>query len=86
MGWFVQKLLREKKTLAVSFNHTYRYIDDVLVIINNHNYTVKLEIKDTIESDKYASYLDILFDIDSSGRLTTVIYHLRLLVVRVSPS
>jgi hypothetical protein len=35
---FVPKLLRENnKKLAVSFNHTFRYIDDVLSI-NNHNY------------------------------------------------
>ena len=61
---FVQKLLRDKnKKLAVSFNLTYRYIDDVLSI-NNHNfhnyvhfiYTDELEMKYTTESDKYASY------------------------------
>jgi hypothetical protein len=35
---FVQKLLRNNnKKLAVSFNHTFRYIDDVLSI-NNHNF------------------------------------------------
>jgi hypothetical protein len=34
---FVQKLLRDNnKKLAVSFNDTFRYIDDVLSI-NNHN-------------------------------------------------
>jgi hypothetical protein len=34
---FVQKLLQDNKKLAVSFNHTFRYIDDVLSI-NNHNF------------------------------------------------
>jgi hypothetical protein len=42
----------------VSFNHTFRYIDDVLSF-NNHNfhnyvhliYPDELEMKDTIESD-----------------------------------
>jgi hypothetical protein len=35
---FVQKLLQNNnKKLAVSFNHTFRYIDDVLSI-NNHNF------------------------------------------------
>jgi hypothetical protein len=35
---FVQKLLRDNnKKLAVSFNHTFRYIDDVLSI-NNHSF------------------------------------------------
>jgi hypothetical protein len=65
----------------VSFNHTFWYIDDVLSI-NNHNfhnyvlliYPHELEIKDTTESDKSASYLDILLNIDSNGRLTTLLY------------
>ena len=82
---FVQKLLRDNnKKLAVSFNHTFRYIDDVLSI-NNHNfhnyvhliYPDELEIKDTTESDKSASYLDILLNIDSNGRLTTSLYDKR---------
>jgi hypothetical protein len=68
----------------VSFNHTFRYIDDVLPI-NNHNfhnyvhliYPDELEIKDTTESDKSASYLDILLNIDSDGRLTTTLYDKR---------
>jgi hypothetical protein len=35
---FVQKLLREnKKKMAVSFKHTFRYIDGVLSI-NKHNF------------------------------------------------
>jgi hypothetical protein len=35
---FVQKLLQDNsKKLALSFNHTFRYIDDVLSI-NNHNF------------------------------------------------
>jgi hypothetical protein len=34
---FVQKLLRDKKKLAMSFNHTYRYTDD-LESINNHEF------------------------------------------------
>jgi hypothetical protein len=75
-------MLRDKNDeLTVSFNHTYRYIDDVLSI-NNHNfhkyvhmkYPNELEIKDTKESDKSASYLDILLNIDSNGRLTTTLY------------
>jgi hypothetical protein len=51
---FVQKLLRDIKKIAVSFNHIFIYIDDVLSI-NNHNfhkyvnliYPDRLEIKDT---------------------------------------
>jgi hypothetical protein len=79
---FVQKLLQDNiKKLAVSFNHTFRYIDDVLSI-NNHNfqnyvhliYPDELEIKDTTESDRSSSYLDILLNIDPNGRLTTSLY------------
>ena len=36
-----------------------------------------LKIKDATESDKPASYLDILLDIDSNGRLTTSLYDKR---------
>jgi hypothetical protein len=65
---------------TVSFNNTFRYIDDVLSI-NNQNfnnyvhmiYTDELEIKDTTESDKSASYLDILLNIDSNGKMTTTL-------------
>jgi hypothetical protein len=76
---FVQKLLQDNnKKLAVSFNHTFRYIYDVLSI-NNHNfhsyayliYPDELEVKDTTESDKSASYLDILLNIDCNARLTS---------------
>jgi hypothetical protein len=82
---FVQKLLRDNnKKLVLSFNHTFRYIGDVLSI-NNHDfhsyvyliYPDELEINDTIESDKSASYLDILLNIDSNGRLTTPLYDKR---------
>jgi hypothetical protein len=83
---FVQILLwdNNKKKLTVSFNHTFRYIDDVLSI-NNHNfhnyvhliYPDEFEIKDTTESDKSASYLDILLNIDTNGRLTTSLYDKR---------
>ena len=79
---FLQKLLRDNnKKLAVSFNHAFRYIDDVLSINNNnfHNYVHliypdELEIKDTTASEKSASYLDSLLNIDSNGRLTTYLF------------
>jgi hypothetical protein len=37
-------------------------------------YPDELEIKDTTESDKFASYPFILHNIDSNGRLTTSLY------------
>jgi hypothetical protein len=76
---FILKLLRDNnKKLAVSLNHTFRYIDDVLSI-NNHNlhnfylyiYPNELEIKDTTESKKICF---LLLNIDSSSRLTTSLY------------
>ena len=50
--------------------------------LNFHNYVHliypdELEIKDTTESDRCASYLDILLNIDSNGRLTTTLYDKR---------
>jgi hypothetical protein len=65
----------------VFFNHTFRYSNDDLSI-RNHNfhhyvhliYPNELKIKDTTESDKSASYLDILLNIDSNGILTTSLY------------
>jgi hypothetical protein len=70
---FVPKLtgLKKKtKKLAVSLNNTYRYyIYDVLSISyhNVHKYVHlidpdELEIKDITESDKSASFLDILLN------------------------
>jgi hypothetical protein len=70
-----------KQKLTVSFNHTFRYIDRVLSINNNdfHQYVHliypnELEVKDTTESDKSVSYLDILLNADSIGRLKTSQY------------
>ena len=36
-------------------------------------YSEELDIKDTTESDRSASYLDILLNIDSNGKLTTTL-------------
>jgi hypothetical protein len=80
---FVQKLLLDnnKKKLPVSFNHRFRCFNDALSINNHifHNYVHliypdELEMKNTKESDKSASYLDILLNIDSNGRLIISLY------------
>jgi hypothetical protein len=82
---FVQKLLQYNvKILAVSFNHRFRHIDDVLSI-NNHNfhnyvqviYPNELQLNGSTESEKSALYLDILLNIVSYGRLTTLLYDKR---------
>ena len=67
-----------------SFNFTFRYIDDVLSI-NNYRlgdfvdriYLIELEIKDTTDTDRSASYLDLHLEIDSWGQLRTKLYDKR---------
>ena len=82
---FIQSLLStERKQLASQFNFIYRYIDDVLSIkfpeFENYlgqMYPVELEIKDTTESNTFASYLDLLLSIGRDGQLHTSIYDKR---------
>jgi hypothetical protein len=50
----IQKLLRDKiKQLAMSFSHTYRYIDDVLHVSgsnhNFHNYAHLISVQDKLQ-------------------------------------
>ena len=67
---FIEGLLKKnKKKLARSFNFTFRYIDDVLSLNNSRFgdfvdriYPIELEIKDTTDTDRSASYLDIHFE------------------------
>jgi len=59
-------LMKNKKNLARSYILTFRYVDDVLSLNNSRFgdfvdriYPIELEIKDTPETDRYASYLDL---------------------------
>ena len=82
---FIQGLLKtNEKKLTRSFNFTYRYIDYVLSLNNSRYgelvariYPIELEIKDTTDTDRYASYLDLHIEIDSEGRLGTKLYDKR---------
>jgi hypothetical protein len=82
---FIQKFLHDKnKPLAVAFNSTFRYIDDVISINNdqfhsyvNYIYPSESEIKYNTESFTSASYLDVLLNIDADGKLTTKLYDKR---------
>ena len=72
---FIQGLLKKNEKLARSFNFTYRYIDDVLSLNNSRFgdfvdriYRIELEIKDTTDTDRSASYLDLHLEIDGEGR------------------
>ena len=82
---FIRGLLKKnEKKLARSFNFTFRYIDDVLTLNNSRFgdfvdriYPIELEIKDTTEIDRSASYLNLHLEIDSEGRLRTKLYDKR---------
>jgi hypothetical protein len=80
----MEKNDEKNKPLAVAFNSTLRYIDDVLSINNDrfHSYVdsiypSELEIQDTTESSTSASYLDVLLNIDAGGKLITQLYDKR---------
>ena len=74
-GEFIQGLFKKnEKNLARFFNFTFRYIDDVISLINSRFcdfvdriYPIELEIKDTTDTDRSASYLDLHLEIDSEG-------------------
>ena len=82
---FIQGLLQKKqKKLAQSFNFSFRYIDDVLSLNNPQFkdylhliYPKELEIKDTTDTSKSASYLDLFLFIDDNGRLKSKLYDKR---------
>ena len=82
---FIQRLFSSnEKTVAKSFNFTYRYIDDVLSLNNpkfsdylDAIYPSELEIKDTTESSNSASYLDLQLEYDSQKRLCLKLYDKR---------
>jgi hypothetical protein len=75
---------KNEKKLARSFNFTFRYIDDVLSL-NNYRlgdfvdriYPIELEKKDTTDTDRSASYLDLHLEIDSEDRFRTQLYDKR---------
>ena len=81
----LQWLLQNKdRNLAQIFNSSVRCIDYVLSLNNSrfgdylHRiYPKKLEVKDTIYTQMYASYLDLHFEIDNEERLKTKIYDKR---------
>ena len=80
-----QELLKKnEKTLARSFNFTFRFIDDVLSLDNSsfgenvdRTYPIALEMEDTTDTDMSASYLDIHLETDSEGWLRTKLYDKR---------
>ena len=59
--------LEEK--LTRSFNFTFRYIDDILLLkfgdFVDHIYPIELEIKDITDMARSPSYLDLHIEIES---------------------
>ena len=79
---FIQGLLvKNEKKLARFFNLTFSYTDDVLSLNNSRLgdfvdriYPIELEIKNTTDTDRPASYIDIHLEIYSEGRVRTKLY------------
>ena len=70
--------------LSHLINFTYRYIDDVLSLSNSDFYQYihtiyhpELDIKNTTDSTKSSSYLDLLLIIDANKNLHTKLYDKR---------
>jgi hypothetical protein len=70
--------------LAQGIIFTFRYIDDVLSLNNSrfgdfvdHIYPIELEIKDTTDTDRSDSFLDLHLEIDSEGRIRMQLYDKR---------
>ena len=65
---------KEKPTRSINFK--FRYIDDILslnkcklVIMLIHIYLIEPEIKNTTDTDRSASYLDLYLENDNEARL-----------------
>jgi len=67
---FIQGLLKKnEKKLARPFNFRFCNIDCI--------YPIEIEIKDTTDTARSASYFDLHLEIDSNGRLRTKLYDKR---------
>jgi hypothetical protein len=69
-------LKKNEKKLVRSFNFTFHYINNFLLLNNSkfrdfiyRIYPIELEIKDITDADRSASYLDIDLAIDNEGRI-----------------
>jgi hypothetical protein len=67
---FLQGLLKNKDT-KLTFNSSFRYIDDVLLLNNSRfdDYLHLIYQKDTTDNDRSASYLDLDLEIGNRRRL-----------------
>ena len=81
---FMADLIRNKEHRKTrSFNISFRYIDDVLSLnnpsfgdlIHHRIYSDEFEIKDTSDTVKLASYLNLHLEIDGKGKILTNIFY-----------
>ena len=76
---YMKNLIKDNLQVAMTFNGTMRYIDDLL-ILNNSSFAsdilLDLDFKKTTESLTTVSYLDILRTIDN-GKYATTVYDKR---------
>ena len=76
-------LKKNKKKLSRSFIFTYRYIDDVLHKKTKSKFgdfvdrIYPIELEDTTNAVRFASYLDLHLEIYSEGRFRTNLYDKR---------
>ena len=78
----MKNLIKDNLQVAMKFNGTMRYIDDLLTL-NKSSFASKipdiyheLDLKKTTESPTTLSYLDILITIDN-GKYVTAVYDKR---------
>jgi hypothetical protein len=82
---FIQGLLKKsEEKLTRSFNFTFRSIVDVPSLNNfrfgdfvHRIYLIELEIKDTTDTDRSVSYLDLHLEVDSEGLYRAKLYDKR---------
>ena len=80
---FIQEFLKKnEKKLARSFNISY--MDNILPLNNckfgdivDHIYPIELEMKDTTDIDRSASYLELHLETANEGQLRTKLYDKR---------
>ena len=81
-AYFIHWLPNKNETkLTRSINFIFRYLDEVLSLnyskfgdFVDRIYPIELEIKDTTDTTRSPSYLDLHLEIDSEDRLRTNLY------------
>ena len=88
-AYFIHWLPNKNETkLTRSINFIFRYLDEVLSLnyskfgdFVDRIYPIELEIKDTTDTTRSPSYLDLHLEIDSEDRLRTNLYDKRMISI-----